>query len=452
MNVRILRPQMLLFCMILSFCSCCNAKAEKQYATWDYDKKNHCLTIRGNMETHDEEQTKDIGDGAEFYEPYPQVLEKPAKKADWKQREDVREVIIEPGVTAINSAAFAGFKNLEKITIPDSVNKIGNYVFYRCSSLKEITIPDRVTEIGQECFFGCESLQQLTIGKNVKNVGDGSFFQCRSLRRIKLSKGNQAFMIQKGGLYHKEKKMLYYYFGDHKKGVIAKGTKKIGTFAFGSHPKLQKITIPASVLKIGGGAFYHCEQLKEIKFDKKSSCRSIENYKVYQAFEGCKNLREIILPDSLQRINYSFSNCNSLRRIHLGKKFQGYEKGLYENNPLTFDYFCVAGSEALREITVSKQNPYFSSDQGVLYDKQKKTLLLYPAAKPVLNYKVPGSVKKIEVLSFAHCKKLRSLVIKQDLKIGVSAFRKSKKITLYGKKGSKIQVYAKKHKMKFVGI
>lgn len=309
-----------------------------------------------------------------------------------------------------------------------------------------------MTEIGQDCFFGCESLQELTIGKNVKNVGDGSFFKCRSLRKIKLSKGNQDLMIQNGGLYHKEKKILYYYFGDHKKGIIAKGTKKIGTFAFGSHPKLQKITIPASVLKIGGGAFYHCEQLREIKFKRKSSCKSIENYKIYQAFEGCKNLREIILPDSMQRINYSFPGCISLRRIHLGKKIQGYEKGLHENNPLTFDYFCVAGSQALREITVSKQNPYFSSDQGVLFDKQKKTLLLYPVAKSALNYKVPGSVKKINVLSFSHCKRLRSLVINRNLKIGASAFRKSKKITLYGKKGSKVQVYAKKHKMKFVGI
>lgn len=143
-----------------------------------------------------------------------------------------REVIIEPGITAINTSAFCDFVKLEKVTIPDSVKKIKDYAFYGCESLKEITIPDHVKKIGRECFCHCTSLKKITLGKNVAAIGEGAFGNLPKLRNITLKPGNQYLITKNGTLYHKKKKILYLNYAKSAVITIEKGTKKIADFAF----------------------------------------------------------------------------------------------------------------------------------------------------------------------------------------------------------------------------
>lgn len=83
------------------------------YAEWKYDEQTQCLTICGTGGTHDEEETQS-GDVYKFTEPFVDEFE---------NRDEVREIVIEEGITEINSAAFAGFTYLERVSIPDSVKK-----------------------------------------------------------------------------------------------------------------------------------------------------------------------------------------------------------------------------------------------------------------------------------------------------------------------------------------
>ena len=50
-------------------------------------------------------------------------------------RENIKNVIINNGVTSIGNFAFHGCENLINITIPDSVTSIGDDAFYKCDSL-----------------------------------------------------------------------------------------------------------------------------------------------------------------------------------------------------------------------------------------------------------------------------------------------------------------------------
>ena len=61
--------------------------------------------------------------------------------------EQIKRVIIRPGITSIGSAFFCDFVNLEEISIPSSVKSIGKYAFYRCSSLRSVTLPMGVETI-----------------------------------------------------------------------------------------------------------------------------------------------------------------------------------------------------------------------------------------------------------------------------------------------------------------
>jgi hypothetical protein len=64
---------------------------------------------------------------------------------EYTEDDDVKEVVIPSGVTAIGDWAFCECESLTSITIPDSVTRIGIGAFCGCSNLASVTIPDRDT-------------------------------------------------------------------------------------------------------------------------------------------------------------------------------------------------------------------------------------------------------------------------------------------------------------------
>lgn len=78
----------------------------------------------------------------------------------------------------------------------------------------------------------------------------------------------------------------------------------------------------------------------------------------------------------------------------------------------------------LSKITVNKNNKYYSSDSsGVLFNKNKTELLLYPASNTRTSYKIPSGVKKIADLAFWGSDHLKSLTLPSSLEtIGKRAF------------------------------
>lgn len=73
--------------------------------------------------------------------------------------------------------------------------------------------------------------------------------------------------------------------------------------------------------------------------------------------------------------------------------------------------YCFSYCYDLERIIVDKQNPVFSSRDGVLFDKSKKVLYCFPCNKNVRSYHVPRSVKFLCNTSFASVKKLTDIYI-----------------------------------------
>lgn len=99
----------------------------------------------------------------------------------------IREVVIEYGVTSIGGDAFYRCNALTHISIPESVTYIGWGAFYKCTALTSVILPSSLTSIGSHVFYECTSLRSITIPSIVTSIGSNAFDQCRSLATVYIS-------------------------------------------------------------------------------------------------------------------------------------------------------------------------------------------------------------------------------------------------------------------------
>jgi hypothetical protein len=131
----------------------------------------------------------------------------------------------------IRSGSFAECSKLTSVTITDTINNpsklefIGKHTFY-ASAITSITIPASVTSIGYGAFQECYKLTSVTIPASVTSIGNGAFSFCFNLTSVTIT-----------DTINNPSKLEF-----------------INNFAFfGS--AITSITIPASVTRIGDGAF-----------------------------------------------------------------------------------------------------------------------------------------------------------------------------------------------------
>ena len=266
------------------------------------------------------------------------------------EKVDIPAEINGKSVTRIGDEAFGFCRNLTSITIPDSVTVIGRSAFFYCENLFNLTIGDDVTYIGSSAFSGCRSLTDITIPNGVDEIGWYAFNGCVSLKNVNVKSGNNRYTSVNGILFNKDKTKLVLY--------PAGKTDKI-------------YNIPESVTNIGRYAFDSCVSLTNVTIS--NNMGTIGNF----AFNNCANLTDIIIPDSVTLIgSFAFEGCTSLT-----------------------------------EIKVATKNANYVSINGVLYNKNKTTLMCYPAGKKDKNYSILDSVTKIDGCAFKGCTSLYAVTI-----------------------------------------
>ncbi len=102
------------------------------------------------------------------------------------------------------------------------------------------------------------------------------------------------------------------------------------------------------------------------------------------AFANCYYAESAALPESLTEISSdSFYWCESLKSITIPSGVESVSSDAFD------------GCFALEEIAVSPDNDAFCADDGVLFNKDKTKLLIYPAGKADGEYSVPDGVSTI---------------------------------------------------------
>lgn len=123
------------------------------------------------------------------------------------------------------------------------------------------------------------------------------------------------------------------------------------------------------------------------------------------AFFGCTRLEKITIPDSMKSIKTeAFLMCSSLKSIEI-------PANVTDIALLAFD-----DCSSLEEITVSDQNPVYTSFEGILFSKDMKIIIYCPAAKPdIQEFSIPEGVTTIGDYAFYKNTVLKSVTFPSTL-------------------------------------
>ena len=299
------------------------------------------------------------------------------------------EVDIKNGTKEILPSAFSCCENITSINIPDSVCVIGSNAFNGCNSLTAITIPDSVTTIGDSAFGACFSLSSITLGKGLTDLNEDFYL---------IPYYNDESNWEDGLLYCGD----YLLSADKYQGtdcVVKPGTRLIASGAFSGCENLETVTIPDSVISISNYAFSGCEKLTTVNLP--STISKIED----NAFYGCSSLVTVNIPSNVTTIgNNVFENCSALEKVNISEKVQSIGEEVFK------------GCNSLKAIDVAKDNTYFCSVDGVLFNKSKTKLIRYPAKKEGA-YSAPDSVTFIGDYAFEDCDLLTAITIPNGVEI-----------------------------------
>ena len=201
----------------------------------------------------------------------------------------------------------------------------------------------------------------------------------------------------------------------------------LGDYAFNSCWNMTSITIPSTVTSIGDAAFRNCSGLTSLSIPEgvaniglemfyysynlqsvtlPSTVTSIGDY----AFAYCSRLATISIPEGVTNIGYSaFSGCSSLTSISI---------------PATVTTIGAAAFQSCSKMTgMDMQSSNYTYDNGVLFNKDKTTILCYLAGKDETTYSVPNTVTTIGDYAFGGCRSLVSVTMSNSVtSIGNYAF------------------------------
>ena len=152
---------------------------------------------------------------------------------------------------------------------------------------------------------------------------------------------------------------------------------------FGYHTQLETLILPhgiKSTLEENDTGFSESESLRTVIFP--------EGLKIIGGFHSCPKLTEVILPESLEKIeSHAFGECEAITSIRIPTSVK------------EMDGSCFAGCN-IAAYEVDENNPHYTAINGVIYSKDLTTLVAFPSAYPHKNFVVPNTTKVLGDYAF----------------------------------------------------
>lgn len=296
-----------------------------------------------------------------------------------KCEDNGKAIDVDEGVRIICAGAFKDRKALSIINLPETLEEIETESFRGCSNLKEIHIPQKTYRIGESAFRDCVSMENLTVENDCIKIGERAFENCASLSNVSLPEG-----------------LTELYAG-----------------VFNSCKSLKTIELPRQLTIMGENAFSDCVMLERVLIP--SNVTKIDDL----VFNGCVNLKSIELPNGLRKIGKSaFKNCKSLTKVTIPASVVSISDAPFR------------GCENMKSIKADPKNKHYKSEPNkrdgndyVLFNKNKSTIIAYPANSREVQYDIPDSVTIVSDWAFCDSKKLNRITMPDSvIEIGEGAF------------------------------
>ncbi|MBQ3904871.1 MAG: leucine-rich repeat domain-containing protein [Eubacterium sp.] len=341
-------------------------------------------------------------------------------------------------LTEIGELAFANCKSLNKIVWSSSnkIASIGGYAFESCSALKEFAVPSGVKSIAAACFIDCSALRCITIPSGVTQIANQAFDYCNSLtdvfftgtetqwNGIAISEGHNTLLLNAelhlkswGGMlgdnviycsetddngniittvsgtgatynYAEVDNISPLYSESMKTLVVNEGVTTLGTFIFRRCYRLNTVTLPSTLTRIGSSAFYDAAIAGGVYYN------------------GTKA--------GLTAITYNSDGYND---VLLNAPLYGGKCGSNVNyyfNPST-KTMTISGEGAMTDFATQAAVPWYG------YMNKIQNLVIEPGvttigsnaflAAPITELTTPATITKIGEDAFSYCNSLKSITI-----------------------------------------
>ena len=378
---------------------------------------------------------------------------KEIKMNAFRANKDLETVIIEEGVEIIRTSAFKDCENLISVSLPESLTNIEGEVFMQCHKLPEIKIPSKIEIIENNLFYDCNNLKNIQLPANLKQIGSCAFFNC-NLEKIKIPDnvtyiGISVFdncnnlediIIENNPNFQYENGILMNSYKDNIIFISSKVLNNITTFeipegikAFSTdlhnYSNIQKLIIPASLESISIADGILPNNLTSIEINNNNLYMCIENDCLYSkdkkrllacftqgknvqlynnveeicphSFDLAKNLIKIDLPESVKKIGGQVFTNSKVQTVTIGKNLESID-------PI-FKYLNYS-----TEIIIDKDNPNFTIEDKILYNKDKTELVV--ALKEIKgSFTVKDGIKKIETKAFHNQSNMTEIILPEGL-------------------------------------
>ena len=273
------------------------------------------------------------------------------------------------------NAPWYGLRNkIKKLTVQDGVTYLGKSAFYYCSKLTEVSLPNSLQMIGAYCFQECTLLTSISFPEGMESIGYGAF--------------NLA--------------------------------------------GLGSVHIPSSLTDLGDFCFYGCQNLNEISVAEGNPTYCVTDGVLYDYVNGALVLcpanrtAHLVIPDSVAKLQEEgLAHCTEL-------------EGVTIPDGMTWDPNAFTFCKGLLNVYVYETNPDYQSLEGVLYSKDGRVLVLFPAGRSgsyqvkdgtveigygafcrmenEINVSLPDSVEVISGSAFSYSPGLRELKLSGKLR------------------------------------
>ncbi|MDO5155707.1 MAG: leucine-rich repeat domain-containing protein [Eubacteriales bacterium] len=396
-----------------------------------------------------------------------------AQAQDWNTKQvevtDIHQFRIEEGVLL----EYLGDKQqVEEIVIPQGVTAIGDEVFRDCVNLKIVVLPDQITSFGQKAFEKT-SLQTMAVYEDaidgavyeldsneigvvelpskLLSIEKDTFSLAKSIGKFALSPENEAFSVweqeleqgmeqeEESGedvqqtlygelLLSKDQKQIYRMApayninGDY---AILDGVEKILPYAFESNMGgNRRFLVPDSVKSIGEYAFYGCNNLNGIVFNETSNLTTIGAFAFAENPNISTDPRPFTLPHSVTKIGEScFKNCVNMEVDISNTSIESIPQKIFTG--------CVNIHTVVLPKTVKYLEAYAFYENDNLNEiiflgkhLEKIGTAAFKGCNNLHSIKVPDGIVNIENGTFDGCWNLEKIVLPNSTEIiGDNAFK-----------------------------